>query len=352
MKKKIITIVVSVCVVAAAAITSVVIFNRPDNDDGTSGTTVSDLLASWNSITDGPQADDVTDVENIENVKNSANTIMELGKVTIQGNYIYFSSDKQVIEYDINTGVAIEIDASKVIMFGMAASDDYIYFRLSRGGVVQRISKDDGNVETVFTSNAVGNIYIDGNHAFYATYDNGLQRVGLYHRDIISDTETLLVEGSVKTFFIDESNIYVIMQHDESGTDSFTLMKSPRDNIEFTKVPLSFSPIAVFAHGDDLYLSKMGHWEVVKVSDGVETELPIKSLSYQVVGNKLIYSDSFGKLKIYDLTTAETATIYEGKSTGLYVLDARYVCYTAFGVDWYKLYDLEAGETKLIYGEE
>ena len=69
--------------------------------------------------------------------------------------------------------------------------------------------------------------------------------------------------------------------------------------------------------------------------------MPIKSLSYQVVGNKLIYLDTFGKLKIYDLTTAETATIYEGKSTGLYVLDARYVCYTAFGVDWYKLYDLE-----------
>ncbi|MBQ3549991.1 MAG: DUF5050 domain-containing protein, partial [Clostridia bacterium] len=225
MKKKIIAIVVSVCVVAVVAVTSAIIFNRPDNDDGTSGTTVSDLLASWNSITDGPQADDVTDVENIENVKNSANTIMELGKVTIQGDYIYFSNDKQVVEYDINTGVAIEVDTSGKIMFSMAASDDYIYFRLSRGGVVQRISKDDGNVETVFTSNAVGNIYIDGNHAFYATYDNGLQRVGLYHRDIISDTETLLVEGSVKTFFIDESNIYVILQHDESGTDSFTLMK-------------------------------------------------------------------------------------------------------------------------------
>lgn len=347
MKKKIITIVVSVCVVVAAAITSVVIFNRPDNDGGNSGTTASDLLASWNSITDGPQADDVTDVENIESNKNSANVTMELGQIAKQGKYIYFLNSGKVIEYDIDTGVAIELNSSNTVMFSMAASDNYIYFAPMGGGGVNRIAKDSNTVEIVFKSDCNRDVYIEGNNAFYYKYGKAL-----YHRDIISDTETLLVEGSVKTFFIDESNIYVILQHDESGTDSFTLMKSPRDNIEFTKVPLSFSPIAVFAHGDDLYLSKTGQWEVVKVSDGVETELPIKSLSYRVVGNKLIYSDTFGKLKIYDLTTAETATIYEGKSTGLYVLDARYVCYTAFGVDWYKLYDLETGETKLIYGEE
>ena len=347
MKKKVITLISAVCVVAVVTVTSAIIFNRPDNDDGTSGTTVSDLLASWSSITDGPQADDVTDVENIESNKNSANVTMELGQIAKQGKYIYFLNSGKVIEYDIDTGVAIELNSSNTVMFSMAASDNYIYFAPMGGGGVNRIAKDSNTVEIVFKSDCNRDVYIEGNNAFYYKYGKAL-----YHRDIISDTETLLVEGHVKTFFIDENNIYVILQHNESGTDSFTLMKSPRDNIEFTKVPLSFSPIAVFAHGDDLYLSKMGQWEVVKVSDGVETELPIKSLSYQVVGNKLIYSDTFGKLKIYDLTTAETATIYEGKSTGLYVLDARYVCYTAFGVDWYKLYDLETGETKLIYGEE
>ena len=347
MKKKVITLISAVCVVAVVTVTSAIIFNRPDNDVGTSGTTVSDLLASWSSITDGPQADDITDVENIESNKNSANVTMELGQIAKQGKYIYFLNSGKVIEYDIDTGVAIELNSSNTVMFSMAASDNYIYFAPMGGGGVNRIAKDSNTVEIVFKSDCNRDVYIEGNNAFYYKYGKAL-----YHRDIISDTETLLVEGHVKTFFIDENNIYVILQHNESGTDSFTLMKSPRDNIEFTKVPLSFSPIAVFAHGDDLYLSKMGQWEVVKVSDGVETELPIKSLSYQVVGNKLIYSDTFGKLKIYDLTTAETATIYEGKSTGLYVLDARYVCYTAFGVDWYKLYDLETGETKLIYGEE
>ena len=347
MKKKVITLISAVCVVAVVTVTSAIIFNRPDNDGGNSGTTASDLLASWNSITDGPQADDVTDVENIESNKNSANVTMELGQIAKQGKYIYFLNSGKVIEYDIDTGVAIELNSSNTVMFSMTASDNYIYFAPMGGGGVNRIAKDSNTVEIVFKSDCNRDVYIEGNNAFYYKYGKAL-----YHRDIISDTETLLVEGHVKTFFIDENNIYVILQHNESGTDSFTLMKSPRDNIEFTKVPLSFSPIAVFAHGDDLYLSKMGQWEVVKVSDGVETELPIKSLSYQVVGNKLIYSDTFGKLKIYDLTTAETATIYEGKSTGLYVLDARYVCYTAFGVDWYKLYDLETGETKLIYGEE
>ena len=347
MKKKVITLISAVCVVAVVTVTSAIIFNRPDNDDGTSGTTVSDLLASWSSITDGPLADDINDVENFESNKNSANVTMELGQIAKQGKYIYFLNSGKVIEYDIDTGVAIELNSSNTVMFSMAASDNYIYFAPMGGGGVNRIAKDSNTVEIVFKSDCNRDVYIEGNNAFYYKYGKAL-----YHRDIISDTETLLVEGHVKTFFIDENNIYVILQHNESGTDSFTLMKSPRDNIEFTKVPLSFSPIAVFAHGDDLYLSKMGQWEVVKVSDGVETELPIKSLSYQVVGNKLIYSDTFGKLKIYDLTTAETATIYEGKSTGLYVLDARYVCYTAFGVDWYKLYDLETGETKLIYGEE
>ena len=336
MKKKVITLISAVCVVAVVTVTSAIIFNRPDNDGGNSGTTASDLLASWNSITDGPQADDVTDVENIESNKNSANVTMELGQIAKQGKYIYFLNSGKVIEYDIDTGVAIELNSSNTVMFSMAASDNYIYFAPMGGGGVNRIAKDSNTVEIVFKSDCNRDVYIEGNNAFYYKYGKAL-----YHRDIISDTETLLVEGHVKTFFIDENNIYVILQHNESGTDSFTLMKSPRDNIEFTKVPLSFSPIAVFAHGDDLYLSKMGQWEVVKVSDGVETELPIKSLSYQVVGNKLIYSDTFGKLKIYDLTTAETATIYEGKSTGLYVLDARYVCYTAFGVDWYKLYDLD-----------
>ena len=73
MKKKVITLISAVCVVAVVTVTSAIIFNRPDNDDGTSGTTVSDLLASWSSITDGPQADDITDVENISYTNNSAN---------------------------------------------------------------------------------------------------------------------------------------------------------------------------------------------------------------------------------------------------------------------------------------
>ena len=349
MKKRIIALTI-VIFVAAIIVSGIIIFidnTRHTNSNNTNSSSADDKLSSWLNTPHSSQADDVTDVENIESNKNSANVTMELGQIAKQGKYIYFLNSGKVIEYDIDTGVAIELNSSNTVMFSMAASDNYIYFAPMGGGGVNRIAKDSNTVEIVFKSDCNRDVYIEGNNAFYYKYGKAL-----YHRDIISDTETLLVEGHVKTFFIDENNIYVILQHNESGTDSFTLMKSPRDNIEFTKVPLSFSPIAVFAHGDDLYLSKMGQWEVVKVSDGVETELPIKSLSYQVVGNKLIYSDTFGKLKIYDLTTAETATIYEGKSTGLYVLDARYVCYTAFGVDWYKLYDLETGETKLIYGEE
>ena len=357
MKKKIITIVVSVCVVAAAAITSVVIFNRPDNNGGNSGTTVSDLLASWNSTPDNPQADDITDVENISYTNNSANsTISNFGNVAMCGNYIYIANDKALIEYDINTNVAIELDVVPTAVMGLAASEDYLYFKSQPFRGVQRIAKEGDTIENVFYSNNCSDrMYIDGNNVFYVSsmIENKAKR--LYHYDVSQGKETQLLD-LVNSYFVDENYIYAICPECE-GSDNTVLMRANRQTMEFEQIQLSFSPNTVFASDDELYimgaLSNDIDAKIIKVSNGAETTLPISSNSYQVYGNKLVYQTRFGNsLEVYDLMTGKITTIYKGNAKGLYVLKGRYVCYSTYGQMWYKLYDLETGETKLIYGEE
>lgn len=359
MKKPLAISVVSLFIVINISIGAMLINKSilSDKSDGNASSNTDSRLSSWLSMSDsGSQAEDITDVKNIGNTNNSANVVNDFGKMAVYNNYIYISNDKTIIEYDIQTGVAIDLEVGLNAVMGLTASEDYIYFSPMRSHSIKRAKKESNAIENIFASvNLSSGIYIDGNDAFYmGSLSLGSERK-LYYCNILYGKEIEILD-LVCSYFTDEKYIYAVCL-DNMNSENTVLLKADRETMQFEKLPLSFSPSCIFVSDDDIYAtnrtSNYSESKIIKFSNGVEQELPIAADSFQVYGNKLIYETLIGNhLEIYDLTTGEITSICDKTVTGLYVLDARYVCYTAFGVDWYKLYDLETGETKLIYGEE
>lgn len=363
MKKKVIAIVVTACVVVVAATIGIVFHNKnsqpsadTDSNGSHSNNTLSDILDRWNNA-DYDYAEDAGDYNNLSDT-NYVNNLFEDGVITSQGDYIYISNDKTIIEYDINTGVAIDLEVELMMVSRLRATEDYVYYHQGRSGTWFRFAKDDGKIEKVDLDGYTPEGYNDGKEAFYCMSPESTEgHLGthLYRHDLVTGEKTLLVEN-VRRTFVDEKNVYAICYVGEDFYET-VLMKASRKTLQFEQVPLSFSPDLVFASKDDVYLLERTQnymaAKIVRVSNGVETELPMMSESYQVYGNKLVYKTRIGnRLEIYDIETGETTSICDKMTTGLYVLHGRYVCYTTYEKAWYKLYDLETGETKLIYGEE
>jgi len=148
-------------------------------------------------------------------------------------------------------------------------------------------------------------------------------------------------------YFVEGNTIYALADHN----DAIYLYQSDINDIDFQHINLSFSPIAVLAVDDTLYLTKKGVWEVVMVKDGKETTLPIRSLNYQVLGNQLFYQEEVtNMLKSYNLDTGEIRTIFENDFWTFCVLAERYIGIS--NSNNYYLYDLETETLELMYPQE
>lgn len=284
-----------------------------------------------------------------------SNIAMAMGRFASRGDFLYFSEPGGIYEYDLESGktVFIEVespdDPQDLIVtenhIGYSYFDYMSNYPETTCGI--KIVTKDGKDRRIAVKwdGSCGNLYMEGTKAFYLSDEK------LWSRDLSKeDTAPALIIDHAFKYFVSEERLYAILK----AEDAYTLHQSSRDQIAFEQIPLSFSPIVVLAHEDDLYLSKMGTYDVVRWSNGAETELPICSLKYQVLDDCLIYSDETTfdgnwTIKQYNLKNGEEKILCENVLE-FGILQERYICFWCRDNNYssWKLYDWETGETKDI----
>ena len=86
----------------------------------------------------------------------------------------------------------------------------------------------------------------------------------------------------------------------------------------------------------------------IMLKDGKETNLPIRSLNYQVLENLFFYQEiGTNMLKSYNLDTGEIRNLFEDAFSTFCILAERYVAISGFDGEY--LYDLETETLELMY---
>lgn len=273
-----------------------------------------------------------------------ANITMGGGMFAYGNGFVYYCDTyKYIYEYDIDSKktVRLEMDDVKgMLASNLFLSQDYIFYGEDKVLYMSKDGKEKGVLYTPKTFRCL-RTFADGQDLFYIDGLDG----NLYHGNLTTGEETTLARV-VNGYYVDDNSIYVIAKEDG---DVWQLFVSGRNEFRFTPVELSFVPIAVVADGDALYLSKQGSWQIIKYQDGKETEYPIQSWYYQVLGDAIYYLDknefknSCYTLKKYDMNTGKITHVCN-MVFRFCILEGRYVCCDVWGDEsGCYLIDLETG---------
>lgn len=111
----------------------------------------------------------------------------------------------------------------------------------------------------------------------------------------------------VHGYFVDENWIYALVEGN-------CFLRSPKDNVAFETIPLSFHPAGMIAHGDTLYFTKFlgsgNRYRIIRYRDGTETVLPITGFHMQIFRDQLLYIDE-RMLMLYDPATGSNTPVSE-----------------------------------------
>jgi len=272
-----------------------------------------------------------------------ANIVMGGGDFAYHNNFIYFNTRSGIGEYDLLSKESVIIPSKNHVDSSLYIDDNYIYFAQSDKKGLIRMTKDGKKAKSIYEgASGYRSLYLTQTHAYYLDFMDG----SLFRYNFETSTEEELC--SIRNgYFVEGNTIYALADHN----DAIYLYQSDINDIDFQHINLSFSPIAVLAVDDTLYLTKKGVWEVVMVKDGKETTLPIRSLNYQVLGNQLFYQEEVtNMLKSYNLDTGEIRTIFENDFWTFCVLAERYIGIS--NSNNYYLYDLETETLELMYPQE
>lgn len=249
-----------------------------------------------------------------------ANSVMGEGGFVYSDGKIYYSEDGILFSYDPATGETQDIPLPDKFTstFNMFATEDYICYANLRQELYAW-PKAGGTPEVIYQGLGTTDLFADG-MLLYTT--NGMEY--LSRIDLQTGEEVRLVEN-INSYYVDSTYIYAV----QSDLSNHSFLRSRKDNIDFEKIPLSFYPIKVLAHGEDLYFCEGGEnrsYQVIRYRDGVETRLPLRAYDYQVLSGKLIYRDCDDQtLKTYDLETGENRTLLE-HAVYFSILEDRYLC--------------------------
>ena len=273
-----------------------------------------------------------------------ANITMGGGIFAYGNGFVYYcDAYKNIYEYDIESKKTVRLELenpSPMLSCNLFQSQDYIFYGV---GAIEYISKDGKEKGVLYTPECGGCLqaFADGQDLFYIDCLDG----NLYHGNLTTGEETTLARV-INGYYVDDDSIYAVAMEDG---DAMQLFVSSRDEFRFTPVALSFQPIAVIADGDTLYLSKAGSWQIIKYQDGKETEFPIQSWKYQILGDAIYYLDKNGfsnscsPLKKYDMNTGEITLVCDTVFK-FCILEGRYVCCEVWGDEsGCYIIDLETG---------
>ena len=108
-------------------------------------------------------------------------------------------------------------------------------------------------------------------------------------------------------YFVDKNWIYALVEGN-------CFLRSPKDNVAFETIPLSFHPAGMIAHGDTLYFTKFlgsgNRYRIISYRDGTETVLPITGFHMQIFRDQLLYIDE-RMLMLYDPATGSNTPVSE-----------------------------------------
>ena len=277
------------------------------------------------------------------------NITMGQGKFAYADGFVYFTDFSNIYEYDTESQKTVVLKGKSDDIKSIYVQDDYIYFGCNG---LRRLRRDGKRVRQVYESENAGlQTYVNGSDAYILQSIEG----SFYHRNLTDGTETKLMDH-VMGYYVDDENIYVVAKREDGIPYLFV---GGREDMKFEMVELSFSPIAVAAAGDAVYLSARGTYQIIKYSSRGEEPLPVYATYYQAVDDKILYLDaktfenSCFDLAVYDEISGESRTVFEG------VYDFGMVGENCVGIQagtqpgaGYYLYDMENDETVFMYEPE
>ena len=272
-----------------------------------------------------------------------ANAVMIQGKFAWSNDFIYINAGGEFYEFDLTTGTAVKLTEENMYWpRSLFATDRYLYW-VGRGtetdeegrttDCLQYMTKD-GKKSNVFwnSGDSCYYLYAEGTELFYTTGVGGALCCQKLPADDEEMPEPTVLLPCINQYYVDDNYIYaVIPANAEENIPENYLVRSPRQAINFEKIELSFPPAAVMADGDDLYIASQKPFQLTRWQEGTETQLPIRSVYYQVLNSEIIYLDDETlnqgtfTLKSYDLQTGEICPLLEGVYD-FCILENRYIC--------------------------
>ena len=249
-----------------------------------------------------------------------ANSVMGNGRFVYSDGNVYYGGDGKLMAYNLESGAVKTtfLPSAYDMTFYLFATDHYICYEDGRDALIA-VPKAGGEPVVIYQGLGIHHLYADGSMLYTNNAAEYLSRI-----DLETGKVEILLEGGAYRYFVDENYIYVAQ-----GDGKKQIMRSPKDQIDFQPIPLSFYPVSVYADGDTLYLAKGGkdvQRRVYRYKDGVETLLPITAWQYQLLGDQLIYLDETDRetLKSYDLNTGETKILMEN-AVDFSLMEGRYL---------------------------
>lgn len=290
-----------------------------------------------------------------------------------------------ILRYDLETGTVTQIktgiyptrttsgqwpelwhDGTNLYLY-----DDYDY----RDHKLLRFSEDLTTAEVVWENTENIDVNLHGDYVYYidSVVNESEQRWvnTLYRKNTNTQEVTVVYEDypQFSSYTVTDQYIYVChLVGRIDGEYISYLMRSPKDTIQFEKIDLPINPGSVNHADGGLYIQPF--WankytvHFLSDADGTLTDLGIYyGGSWTPIGDQKIISRQsryFSKtrstsckpLYLYDLKTGESEVLCDSVYRSI-VLQNRYVCY--WWADWqhhkWFVYDLETGETKLMYEE-
>lgn len=256
---------------------------------------------------------------------NHANIIMGNGHAIYSDGYIYYGVSNTI--YRTNTKTLHTSTFSRNDEFWpefLCATDKYICYLTNSwtpGGIqLIRMTKDFQTRE-VLAKGVYSSIYVDGMD-IYALDDKILNRIDL------ETGETTLIAQDCDMYYVDDNYIYI------AKGNSFSCGR--KDVIDFERHELSFKPIRMLVHGEDVYFAVQGSWQLIRYRNGREEPLPVHSYYFQFLGDRLIYNDATyytehnWTVRNYDLNTGETTSLQENVYN-FYILNEQYILFNLNG---------------------
>lgn len=270
----------------------------------------------------------------VKNGTSCANSTMGLGSFAYDDGYIYCAGDGAIYRYDLSSGQTEEfLLSSKYAVSGnLTVAGDYILYTDTWSDLMA-LRKDGTQEAPVFQGFHLAQLYVDGTTVY--TTEGVI--------NVLTGAVTPWPEG-VHNFYVEGSYVYALSEEENC------FLRAPKGTMDFEKIPLSFCPVKILVEGEAVYLARSGKtWPVVHYQNGVETQLPICAVEYQVLDGKLIYRDEETEgrgICSYDLDTGEKQVLAQ-EGFNFAILEDRYVCICCAdhtGQVYHRILDWQTGQ--------